>query len=73
MILSRIPAALFTALTTTATAQAHDLGDGGTHPRFSEDQGLAALFSNHGSLILAVAASLIVTGLVLKNWKRGQA
>ena len=73
MTLSRIPAVLFTALTTTATAQAHGLGDGGTHPHFAEYQGLAALFSNHGSLILAVAASLIVTGLVLKNWKRGQA
>ena len=72
MTLSRIPAAIFAALTTATAAQAHNLGDGGAHPHFAENQGLTALFANHSWLVLAVAASLIVTGLVLKNWKRSQ-
>ena len=72
MTLSRIPAAIFAALTTATAVQAHDLGDGGAHQHFAEHQGLTALFTNHSWLVLAVAASLIVTGLVLKNWKRSQ-
>lgn len=71
---SRITAALFAALTTTATAatvQAHNLSNGGVHSHFAETQSLAALFADHGWLVLAVATSLMATGLVLRHWTRG--
>ena len=74
MIHSRILAALFAAFMSTGTAQAHDLGDGGTHFHMAEAQGLAtvfSVFSDHAWLVLAVAAALIVTGLALRRWKRG--
>ncbi len=74
MIPSRIAAAFFAALTTTATAatvQAHNLSDGGGHFHAAETQGLVALFADHGWLVLAVAIILMATGLVLRNWKRG--
>ncbi|MDP7310890.1 MAG: hypothetical protein QF833_01915 [Alphaproteobacteria bacterium] len=70
MTLSRIPAALCAAFIVTGTAKAHDLGNGGSHFHVAESQGLAAAFPDHPWLVLTVAVFLMVTGLVLRNWKR---
>ncbi|MDP7310907.1 MAG: hypothetical protein QF833_02000, partial [Alphaproteobacteria bacterium] len=60
----------FISAGTTVTAQAHDLGDSGAHFHTAESQGLAAAFPDHPWLVLTVAVFLMVTGLVLRNWKR---
>ncbi len=70
MTLSRTLFAAFISAGTTATAQAHNLGDSGAHFHMADSQGLAAAFPDHPWLVLTVAVFLMVTGLVLRNWKR---
>ena len=70
MTLSRTLFAAFISAGTTATAQAHNLGDSGAHFHMADSQGLAAAFPDHSWLVLTVAVFLMVTGLVLRNWKR---
>ena len=69
MTLSRTLFAAFISAGTTATAQAHNLGDSGAHFHMADSQGLAAAFPDHPWLVLAVATSLIVVGHALGRWK----
>ncbi|HJO88668.1 MAG: hypothetical protein QGF18_03360 [Alphaproteobacteria bacterium] len=70
MTLSRTLFAAFISAGATATVQGHDLGDSGTHFHMAESQGLAAAFPDHPWLVLTMSLSFMVTGLVLRRWKR---